>query len=206
MSKGKYIVIEGHDGVGKTTQVELLSKYFRNNNREVIQISEPGGCLSGDMMRILVKNQEFGLDGVSNLLIFTANRRELWQKVIEPSLLEGKIVICDRNWWSSMAFQHFGQGVDLELVEDINKKCLPERYIKPDFGCIMTLPEKERAKRLEKRLGPINKDAFEGRSNSFQARVRNGYEQVAKLYNVPLISAATDIESIHRKLVSLISG
>lgn len=202
--KGKYIVIEGHDGVGKTTQVDLLTRYYREEGQEVIHIKEPGGCLSGDMMRILVKNQEFGLDGISNLLIFTANRRELWEKVIEPSLEKGKVVICDRNWWSSVAFQHFGQGVNLKLIEEITIKCLPKRYISPDFGCIMTLAEEKRLKRLKDRLGEANKDAFEGRDRDFQTRVREGYEKVAELYKIPIIDASPSPDEIYQNIVNLI--
>lgn len=205
MSNGKYIVIEGHDGVGKTTQVDLLTRYFRDLGREVVHVKEPGGCLSGDMMRILVKNQEFGLDGISNLLIFTANRRELWNKVIEPALKAGKIVICDRNWWSSVAFQHFGQGVDLKLLDDIIQKTLPKQYISPDFGCIMSLRESERLKRLAKRLGDANKDAFEGREDDFQGRVSDGYNKVAELYKIPIIDASPAPEKIHEELVNIIS-
>jgi len=201
MSKGKYIVIEGHDGVGKSTQVDLLAKHFREGGQEVVQVNEPGGLLSGDLMRILVKNKEFGLDGISNLLIFTANRRELWEKIIAPALKAGKIVICDRNWWSTVVYQHFGQGVKRELIEEIVTNCLPERYVKPDYGCIMALDEKERLKRLKHRLGTANKDAFESQADEFQTRVAAGYEEIAELYKIPVIDASPVPEVIHKNLL-----
>lgn len=201
---GKYIVIEGHDGVGKTTQTVLLTTYLRRQGKSVIHVSEPGGCLSGDLMRIIVKNREFGLDGISNFLIFTANRRELWQKAIAPALKQGKWVIGDRNWWSSVAFQHFGQNVPLDTIENITKSSLPKEYIEPDFGLILNLRDDERERRLKMRLGTLNRDAFESRNTTFQDKVRKGYNKTAKLYHIPIVDATPTPDEIHEEIVSLL--
>lgn len=191
--------------MGKTTQIELLQKYFQDKGKEVLATKEPGGGLaSTDIIRKLLKDKSYNLDGVTNVLLFAANRVELWQKVIRPALDEGKVVISDRNWWSTLTFEHYGFCVPLNTIKEIHELCLPERYLKPDIGIIMTLDEQERAKRMKKRDNNSNTDAFESRDDDFQKRVRDGYGKIAELYKIPVIDAAPDEESIHKSLLSLI--
>jgi dTMP kinase len=204
--KGKYIVIEGHDGVGKSTQIELLADYLRAAGQEVVVTKEPGGGLpSTDIIRKLLKNKHYDLDQVTHTLLLTANRRELWVKLIEPALKKGQTVISDRNWWSTVAFEHFGMGVPLSLVERLSRDCLPERYLKPDLGIVMTLSDEERRRRLGGRDDKSAQDSYESRGDDFQERVRNGYHEIIKKYQAAEVDAGATPEEIHQKVVNLLT-
>ena len=102
-----YIVIEGQDGTGKSTQVRLLKEYFEKQGKEVVVMDEPDGDLpqAHDLHDlILIKGKEYNLEPMTNVLLFTAARSELWRKQIEPTLKNGGIVISARNWWSTLAY------------------------------------------------------------------------------------------------------
>ncbi|MDR1196941.1 MAG: dTMP kinase [Candidatus Nomurabacteria bacterium] len=205
MKTGKYIVIEGQDGVGKSTQVELLARFLRGRAQDVLTTREPGGGLPAtDTIRNLLKNKDHNLDSITHTLLFTANRRELWTKVIEPALAAGKTVISDRNWWSTIAFEHYGMDVPLELVENLTKSCLPKRYVRPDFGLVMTLGNAERQRRLGGRDNNSKNDSYESRNDDFQRRVIDGYLEIAKNKQLLVIDASPSPEEIHRQIVSLL--
>jgi len=202
---GKYIVIEGHDGVGKSTQIELLAEYFRKQGKKVLTTKEPGGGIpSVDDIRKILKDKSYNLEDITNVLLFTANRCELWQKVIEPALAQGQIVISDRNWWSTLAYECSGMGVDKHLVTDLTTQCLPKRYVKPDFGVILALDEAERIKRINIRDNITRTDAFESRPDDFQKRVAEGYAEIAKEYRISTIDAAPSPEEIHKQIIACI--
>ncbi|MDR2524256.1 MAG: dTMP kinase [Candidatus Nomurabacteria bacterium] len=202
---GLYIVLEGQDGTGKTTQVELLAGYLREHGHDVITLREPGGGLAAtEIMRELLKNKEYDLDPVTITLIFAANRRELWAKTIEPALKLGKTVISDRNWWSTLAYEHYGFGVPAEVVTQIHEQSLPERYLKPDLGLIFTLDDAERQRRLSSRDGKQTQDTFESQKDDFQSRVNAGYIEIAARYGVPTIDASGTIEEIQAAIIRVL--
>jgi len=200
---GKYIVIEGHDGVGKSTQVELLAEYLRGQGHQVLATREPGGgdLESTKVIREILKNKEYDLAEITNVLLFTADRYELWTKVIEPALKQGKTVISDRNWWSTLSFEHSGMGVDRELIVDITRRCLPTRYVEPDIGIILELKDDERVKRMRLRDDSSSADAFESRPDDFQQRVAAGYLEIARDFGIPVVDAAPEPGEIHRAIV-----
>ncbi|MCL2174170.1 dTMP kinase [Candidatus Saccharibacteria bacterium] len=206
MAKGRYIVIEGQDGTGKSTQVELLAAYLRDQGQDVVTLREPGGGLPAtEIMRDLLKNKDYNLDPVTITLIFTANRRELWVKTIEPALKRGKTVISDRNWWSTLAYEHYGFGVPAEVVRSIHEQSLPQRYLEPDIGFIFSLDDAERQRRLRSRNDDHIKDTFESQQSSFQTRVNNGYLEIARAHNINLIDASGMIDEIQWKIRKCLS-
>jgi dTMP kinase len=201
-AQGRYIVIEGQDGTGKTTQVELLAKYLRGQRQDVMVLREPGGNLPAtEIMRDLLKNKDYALDPITITLIFAANRRELWIKAIEPALKQGKAVISDRNWWSTLAYEHYGFGVSAETVHQIHEQSLPERYLKPDVGLILSLSDAERQRRLSGRGDNQAKDTFESQKNDFQSRVNAGYLKIAQQYGTKVIDASGTIDQIHQEII-----
>jgi dTMP kinase len=182
-TKGKYIVIEGQDGTGKTTQLNLLAEYFRSQSREVAIINEGAETNSGldatDQIDVILHNKNLDLDPLTNVLIFTAGRRELWMKIAKPTLERDGIVLASRNWFSTLAYQHFGQGIDKAIIERVTQEFLPQRYMSPDYSFILTLPDSERSKRIKIRGNNTTNDAFESRGDDFQIRVNNGYLEIA---------------------------
>ena len=184
---GIYIVIEGNDGAGKSTQAELLASYYRQQGREAIIIEEPGSDDSdkttpvANYLRSLIKDGSLARDPEINLALFSAARRELWQKKIEPALECGAVVISARNYVSTLSYQGYGEGVDTDHIVAITKLFTDERYMKPDFIIILTLDnESERKKRIAKRSQSIDtSDTFESRSSNFQKRVDAAYRTIA---------------------------
>lgn len=184
---GIYIVIEGNDGAGKSTQAELLASYYRQQGREAIIIEEPGSDDSdkttpvANYLRSLIKDGSLARDPEINLALFSAARRELWQKKIEPALECGAVVISARNYVSTLSYQGYGEGVDTDHIVAITKLFTDERYMKPDFIIILTLDnESERKKRIAKRSQSIDtSDTFESRSSNFQKRIDAAYRTIA---------------------------
>ena len=184
---GTYIVIEGNDGTGKSTQVDLLADYCRQQGREVIIVEEPGSDDPGkttpiaSYLRSLIKNGTLARDPEINLALFSAARRELWQQKIEPALKRGAVVISARNYVSTLAYQGYGEGIDTRHIMKITRLFTSERYMRPDCIIILALDnENERRKRIAKRSQSIDtSDTFESRGSNFQKRVDAAYRTIA---------------------------
>jgi dTMP kinase len=196
-----YYLIEGQDSTGKSTQAELLAEYLRAKGRTVEIVEEPGGNLEvAQKIRQILKNKDYELDPYTNVLLFTAARPELWTKRIKPMLDQGGDVISTRNWWSTLAYQGFAEGIDLQLIRNIVEMVMPKEYVIPEKSIIFTLDEDERMRRLKARNYASNKDAFESRPSDFQAKVNNGYLEIAKMFNVQTYDATPSVEQIQTDL------
>lgn len=203
MAKGKYIVIEGQDGTGKTTQADLLQAYLERHGIASIHIKEPGGSPVAEAIRDVILNGSLERTPMTNALLFTANRHELWHAVIQPTLDSGTWVICTRNYWSTLAYQGYGEGMDLAIIEAITSAFTSPRYMRPDYGIVLTFPNNAgRQKRIAERGNLIHPDTFESQDTSFQDRVQAAYETIAKDKSLPIIDASKDINSIHKKIVN----
>lgn len=184
---GIYIVIEGNDGAGKSTQAELLASYYRQQGREAIIIEEPGSDDSdkttpvANYLRSLIKDGSLARDPEINLALFSAARRELWQKKIEPALECGAVVISARNYVSTLSYQGYGEGIDTKHIMKITRLFTSERYMRPDCIIILALDnENERRKRIAKRGQIVDtSDTFESRGSNFQKRVDTAYRTIA---------------------------
>ena len=123
--KGYFISLEGVEGVGKSTQIELLKSYFLKKNINVISTREPGGTEEGELIRkFLVSGDKRSWDPYSELLLFNALRREHINKVILPSIEKGDVVLCDRFVDSTIAYQVYGKGVKIKFINFIHKYIL----------------------------------------------------------------------------------
>ena len=192
-----YIVIEGQDGTGKSTQAQLLKEYFEKQGKEVITMDEPDGDLPQahelhDL--ILVKGKDFNLDPMTNVLLFTASRMELWRKLAEPVLKKGGVVISARNWWSTLAYQGYGEGVSKSKIIKLTHESLPEKYVKPDKGFILTVSDQVREER-QKGRGKA-KETFESKPDEFQQKVNHAYLKIAKDFGIKTIDASGTIEEV----------
>ncbi len=197
-----YIVIEGQDGTGKSTQVELLKTFFENKGKEVVTMEEPDGDLpQAHDLHDMILTRGYKLEPLTNVLLFTAARVELWKKIAEPVLRRGGIVVSARNYWSTIAYQGYGEGVSRSKIIRITKDLLPEKYVHPDHGFILTVSDEVRLGRQQNR-GKAT-ETFEKKPNEFQQRVNSAYPKIAKEFNLVLIDASGTIEEIFQKITSI---
>lgn len=208
---GKYIVIEGNDGTGKTTQVELLASYFQEQGREVCVVEEPGSddpeksTPSANELRRLIKNGSLERAPEINLGLFSAARGELWREKIKPALSSGAVVLSARNYYSSLAYQGRGEGVDETEILRMTRVFTDERYMKPDVAIILTLSDEKRARRIEYRGDLENPDTFESRGDDFQTRVNRAYIEIAEQYDVATVDASGTAEEVQLAIREIIA-
>lgn len=196
-----YIVIEGQDATGKSTQVEMLANYLREQGKEVVTMHEPDGDLeSAHELRRIIKDKTYNLEPMTHVLLFTAARQELWRKLAEPVLKRGGFVVSARNWWSTLAYQGYGQGISRTRIIHITKEAMPERYVKPDKSAILTLDEKTRLARQSARDDNSAKDTFESKPSEFQHKVDAAYLHIAKDLGVQTVDASPSADEIQTTL------
>lgn len=199
-----YLVIEGQDGTGKSTQVELFADYFRAQGKPVLTLHEPDGDLpqAHDIHDLIViKGKDYHLEPLTNVALFTAARLELWHKLAEPILRQGGVVISARNWWSTLAYQGYGEGISRSRIIRLTREMLPKPYVEPDKAVILTLPDQIRAEREKARGKAL--ETFEVKGADFQQRVNHAYEKIAKDLNIPILEATGTIEEVHAQLKRL---
>ncbi len=201
--KGIFISFEGIEGSGKTKQSRLLYEYLRKSGYKVILTGEPGGTQIGLKIRdLLLSVENRKMTPVSELLLYNASRSQHIKEVILPALKKGFIVITDRFIDSTKAYQGYGRGIDLKLIEFLEK--IVTEDIRPDLTLLLDLDVKIGLKRNR----GINKtDRLELEDVKFHKRVREGYLKIAakELERIKLIDATESIEEIHRKIIGIVT-
>jgi dTMP kinase len=201
MTKGKYIVIEGADGTGKSTQLELLKQYLLEQNHTVLVVQEPGGDPLSDKLRDVIKDGSLPRDPWTNVMLFTASRRSVWLQAIKPALEAGKWVIAARNYISTVAYQGYGEGVDIQKILDYTKDNVDEAYLSPDKVFVLTLEdESARDSRIGQRPAEHDLDTFESKSDDFQQAMQSGYVKFAAQQGLTTINASQSIEAIQQEI------
>jgi len=199
---GTFIVMEGIDGAGKSTQARLLAKWFEERGYEVVLTKEPTDTAFGKLIRrlVLTGGKEGIIDGArisheAEALLFAADRAEHVAKLIRPSLEAGKVVISDRYFYSSLAYQ-WARGLDLEWLIDLNRFA-----IRPDLVILLDLPVKESMKRIN---GRSIKSEFD-RIAELQKKVRENYLKLAERFpEIRIVNALASVEDIHNDIVALV--
>ena len=178
---GRFITFEGPEGSGKSTQIRLLADRLASGGIEVICTREPGGTAIGEEIRNILQHDAVGESPCdrAELLLFTASRSQLMDRVILPALAAGKWVLCDRFIDSTLAYQGFARGMDIETLDRINGFAIHDR--KPDLTILLDLEVERGFDRLAERYagGTESADRFEREARDFHHRVRNGYLQLA---------------------------
>ncbi|MBR0242692.1 dTMP kinase [Candidatus Saccharibacteria bacterium] len=196
-----YIVIEGQDGTGKSTQARLLKEHYEKQGKEVVVMDEPDGDLpQAHDLHDMILTRGYNLEPITNVLLFTAARSELWRKIAEPVLKRDGVVISARNFWSTLAYQGYGEGVSRSKIIKITHEALPERYCRPDKGFILTVSDKIRLERQGAR-GKAT-ETFEARADVFQQKVNNAYPKIAKDFDLKIIDASGTIEEVFERIKS----
>ncbi len=169
-----FITFEGIDGCGKTTQLKLVSEYFSNKNIKTLIIREPGGTNLAEKIRDILLSKSSDITDISELLLFAAARNSLVTKVIRPAIKNGTVVLCDRFYDSTTAYQGYGRGLDLQQVELINQ--IATGGLKPDITFYLKLSIEGANLRSSRR----KKDRIEDAGNKFFENVLNGYDNIVK--------------------------
>ena len=176
MSQGHFIVFEGVDGSGTTTQSRLLASHLREAGLPVTLTREPGGTPIAEKIRQLVLDPSIeGVSPMSELFLYAASRSQHVEEVIAPSLDRGDVVVCDRYIASSLAYQGYGRGLNLEEIEQINRLAVGECL--PDATVYLILPVEVAWKRLRRR---DTADRLEQTGMALQEKVSRGYQEISK--------------------------
>ncbi|WP_290779545.1 dTMP kinase [Exiguobacterium sp. UBA5002] len=197
--KGTFITVEGPDGAGKTTQLQLLGDVLKEKGYNVMTTREPGGTRVGNEIRSLILNPDFEeMKEMTEILLYAASRAQHVEELIRPALEAGTIVLCDRFVDASLAYQGYGLGHPIDLVRKINDSATGG--LAPDRTYLFDLTVKDSKKRMMDR-GAL--DRIEQRDDAFRARVYDGFQQIAASdpERVQIVQANRSIEAIHQDLV-----
>jgi dTMP kinase len=206
MQQGKFVSFEGIEGCGKTTQIALLSEYLKKRNIPHTITREPGGTAVGEGIRkILLNSETIHLTAASELLLFYASRSQNILEKIKPALERGEMVICDRYYHASMAYQGYGRGIPLDFIYKLTDLvCQPYR---PDLTFLLDIePEVGLARaRARNHTRTENEGRFEAENLEFYNKVRDGYLELASEdERIQLIYADRPIEAVHRHILTLL--
>jgi len=205
MKKGIFITLEGIDFSGKTTQARYLINLLKRNNLPYLFLREPGGTrLSEKIRRILLSKGEIDICPKSELWLYQAARSQIVLEKILPALQTGTIVVCDRFYDSTTAYQAYGRGLDKDFVKRAN--LFATDGLKPDITLLFDLPEKTAFER--KILLNRAKDRLENEKLAFFRRVRRGYLELAKgdPKRIRIIKADASRQEVKRTMSDIVAG
>lgn len=204
MNRGKFIVIEGGDGSGKTTQIKLIQKSFKKTGIKTVYTREPGGTKLGEAIReILLHNKKVKNSSLTEAFLFNASRATWVEKIVAPNLKAGKTVLTDRSYPSTYAYQGVAGDVPSEQIDQLNKIAMSGMI--PDLIIVIDLDYKT-ARERQKNAGIIS-DKIEARAKSYQEKVYSGFRQFAKFHaNATLVDGKQSPPLVHRDIIKKINS
>jgi len=196
---GKFIVLDGPDGCGKTTQTKLLVDWLKEQGAAVETFREPGGTAIGEKVRqILLNPEHIAMGTETEVMLYMAARVQLWREKIAPALKQNKCVILDRWLSSTCAYQGFAGGFGIDKVIKIAEDCLERPW--PDLTIILDIELETASQRLKRDL-----DRMERKGDSYHKKVREGFLKLAKgRKNFVVIDAADDIKTVHKQIIDIV--
>jgi dTMP kinase len=195
MKKGKFIVFEGIDGAGKTTQAALLKQWLRQKGLKCITTKEPTENITGNLLKVTLYLEK--LSPITDALLFAADRAEHLDKEIKKALKAGNIVISERYMYANLAYQS-AQGVDENFIEKIN-----EFVIKPDLVILLDVPADIALKRKWNVLYYLP-SKFE-KSIEFNEKVRKNYLRLAKKFKMKVIDATKSQDEVFEEVKTIVT-
>lgn len=199
---GIFITIEGNDGSGKTTQIEMLNSYLNSKNFDTIVTHEPGGTEIGEQIRnVILDKRNQNMCAVAETMLYAASRAQHIHQLIKPALDNNKIVLCDRFLDSNIVYQGIARGLGIKNVLDINSYALDG--IEPDITIYLD---------IEPELGILRKksqadlDRIESETILFHRHVREGYLELSNIYpdRIHKIDAIESKDEIHSKICNIV--
>lgn len=209
MARGRFITLEGGEGVGKSTQIGLLKSALEARGIKVLTTREPGGSPGGEEIRtLLVNGDTHKWEPLSEALLNYAARHEHLQKTILPALEAGVWVLCDRFADSTMAYQGYGHGMDREIIRRLHRLVVGD--VQPDLTLILDMPVAEGLKRAGARAAPAGRgdeDRYERMARDFHERLRQGFLDIARREptRCALIDARGDIGAVAMAIAQEVS-
>ena len=199
MEKGLFITFEGADGSGKTTQLNLIKTFLEEKGFDVVVTREPGALDLGKKIRDILLHYEGKVVDRCEMFLFLADRAQHVETFIKPALEEGKIVLCDRHTDSTIAYQGFGRGQDIELLKKLNS--IAVNGLTPDLTLLFDVS----AQTAQLRVGS-EKDRMESAGKEFHKKVRNGYLELQKENpnRIKLINANNSVETVFEDAKNII--
>ena len=174
MSKYPIIIFEGIETSGKTTNFNIAVNYLKKKKKSFIKLREPGGSIFSEKIRKLILNKKLKLNNKTDLLLFYASRSENFEKIIKKNYKK-RIILIDRFTDSTIAYQHFGMKLDLNIIKMLNKFIIGN--FNPDLVFLSTVNSINLKKRLKKRSTLNRYDKFK---LNFYSKVQNGYEKISR--------------------------
>lgn len=173
MKNGKFIVLEGCEGAGKSRQCKFLSEALIARGFDVVSTREPGGTPLAEGLRGMILDPAYSPDALSELYMYSAARRDHLNGVVFPALQSGKVVVCDRFVYSTLAYQGYGRGLDIDFVREVNARTTAPLNV--DLALFLDVtPEVG----FERKGGADGADRLERENNEFFERVYVGFEDM----------------------------
>ena len=197
--RGLFITLEGPDGSGKSTMIGLIGQYLKERAIEHVITREPGGTTIGEKIRgIIIDRENINMGPETEALLFAASRAQHVHEKILPSVMEGKVVVCDRFLLSSLAYQGVGRGLGIEEVKAVNEFGL--RGITPDLILFFHVDPEVTLLRKTKEGG----DRLEEEGGAFHREVYEGYMNLLNMYpdNIVVIDAEKSVEEVYTQTIS----
>jgi dTMP kinase len=203
MKKGVFIVLEGPDRSGKSTQAALLKDWLERDMRRRVRLTrEPGGTAVSEKIREILLAPDGRIEPMTELFLYETSRMQHTLEVIKPALEAGQVVLCDRYTMSTTAYQGYGRGLPLEAVETLNR--IATEGLEPDLTVVFDVPARafrERERAAEKAGGA---DRLEREPAAFRAKVRAAYARLARRPGVRRVDAGRTVDEVQDELRKLV--
>ena len=201
VKKGLFITFEGADGSGKSTQLKKTAEFFQKKGFEVVSTRDPGGTPLGVKIREILLHHEGKIADKSELFLYLADRAQHVDQKIIPALNEGKVVLCDRYIDSSVAYQGYARGLDIEEIIMLNN-IVTKSYL-PDLTFVFDVSTDV----AETRVG-TTKDRLESEAKEFHQKVRFGFLELAKQFpdRIKVIDANQEIENVYFDVIKILEN
>lgn len=187
-----FFSIDGGDGTGKSTQVELFCRWLRQQGHEVVACRDPGSTSLGEAVRrLLLDRHDLEIDRRSEMLLYMAARAQMVEELIRPALGQGKLVVADRYLLANVAYQGYGGGLDIDVLWEVGR--VATGGLMPELTILLDMPAEAAAGRLGGQL-----DRMERQGAGFHARVREGFlaEAARRPKEIIVVNAAASIERV----------
>jgi len=199
--QGKFIVLDGPDGCGKTTQAKLLTEWLQSQGIPTSSFRDPGDTYIGEKIRqVLLSPEHIAMSTRTELLLYMAARAQLWQEKMAPAFRDNHCVILDRWVSSTCAYQGNAGGFGMQKVIKLAADSLARPW--PDLTIILDVDVKAGFKRL-----PGKPDRMEAKGREYHKKVRDGFLKLAhQQENFVVVNASGNIEEVHKKIIKIVEG